>query len=405
MSLIVAILIFLFAMSCVNVLLHDRQPVCNQLYKVAFFVTAFLFAIKYYYGADISFYVPMYDSLPTPWGILHGEVSKPMFEIGYAFFCSVLKWLGISYWGMTAVVTCVYFYAVYQLFKWIPSYKIVALFALVLLDYNLIFATFRQCMSVSLLILLVLAYSNKQYIKVLLYSVLMILMHKSGFVFALFILLLFAPLKFTQRYYWACLLAFVVFFIFPIQQLFVDILSYLPLNKKMQVSLAYHVLNTHKIQTVMIVYFGFLLMLCVYGIRLKEMKPIRTLLAFSSLLIVLFYEHHLVLWRLRSYFLPFAIVYVFYVCHYINHTDKVTILTRFKQISAKFPMQVMCVVFFLFSVAQMVSIYRLHKNSESRIFESSTVFQLLYRPKKEIVKDRMERAAYYWTNENKKYLK
>jgi hypothetical protein len=68
-------------------------------------------------------------------------------------------------------------------------------------------------------------------------------------------------------------------------------------------------------------------------------------------------------------------------------------------------MQVMCVVFFLFSVAQMVSIYRLHKNSESRIFESSTVFQLLYRPKKEIVKDRMERAAYYWTNENKKYLK
>ena len=155
----------------------------------------------------------------------------------------------------------------------------------------------------------------------------------------------------------------------------------------------------------MIVYLAFLLMLCVYGIRLKEMKPIRTLLAFSSLLIVLFYEHHLVLWRLRSYFLPFAIVYVFYVCHYINHTDKVAILTRFKQISAKFPMQVMCVVFFLFSVAQMVSIYRLHKNSESRIFESSTVFQLLYRPKKDIVKDRMERAAYYLTNENKKYQK
>ena len=202
MSLIVIILVFLFVMSFVNVLLRDQQPICNQLYKISFFITFFLFTIKYYYGADIANYVPMYETIPTPLEIYQNGYDKygGYFETSYVYLCSIAKYLGVSFWSFTALISCFYFYALYKLFENVKNYKIVALFIIVLLDYNLIFAAYRQCMSVSFFMLAYVAYINKKKFRMFIYLILVALLHKSGFLFsALFIIILLKPFVFTRN--------------------------------------------------------------------------------------------------------------------------------------------------------------------------------------------------------------
>jgi hypothetical protein len=136
----------------------------NQIYHIAFFITFFLFTIKYYYGADVINYYKFYKDIADPISIILQEPgTETPFEIGFVLFMSILKWINLSYWWMTALVSIIYFYAIYKLFNLIPSYKIVALLILVLLDYNLIFATHRQCLAVSFFILLFLSYLEKKY--------------------------------------------------------------------------------------------------------------------------------------------------------------------------------------------------------------------------------------------------
>lgn len=408
MSLIVIILIFLFVMSFVNVLLRDKQPVCNQLYKITFFVTFFLFTIKYYYGADIANYVPMYETIPSPLSVFQDgyHMYDGYFEMSYVYMCSIAKWLGLSFWTFTAIMSCVYFYALYKLFDEIKAYKTVALFILVLLDYNLIFAAYRQCLSVSFFMLAYIAYTNKRYYRMFFDLILVALLHKSGFLFSvLFIVILLRPLVFNKTYYFVSLLLFVLFLLLPVKEFILTILSKLSLSANVRESLEHHLINSVPIQIISILYLSFIAVLSLVYPKSDSQKKLNFFIGIFVLMIVVFYENNMVLNRMRSYFLPLAIIYIFNLLHNIDNEDEVDIVVWFKRINKKIIPQIFLAIFTIFSMAQIFSIYRLHANSESQIYEISTVFQLRNKSAEEIKKERLKRASIFWTNENKLYLK
>ena len=90
------------------------------MYQLAFAFVFVFSTIKYYYGADIHWYVRMYDVVAPPMDIVTGKFQWPAFEIGYTYFCSICKYIGLSYWGHTAVVSVIYFYAIHRLFRLMP---------------------------------------------------------------------------------------------------------------------------------------------------------------------------------------------------------------------------------------------------------------------------------------------
>lgn len=407
MSLIVIILVFLFVMSFVNVLLRDQQPICNQLYKISFFITFFLFTIKYYYGADIANYVPMYETIPTPLEIYQNGYDKygGYFETSYVYLCSIAKYLGVSFWSFTALISCFYFYALYKLFENVKNYKIVALFIIVLLDYNLIFAAYRQCMSVSFFMLAYVAYINKKKFRMFIYLILVALLHKSGFLFsALFIIILLKPLVFTRNYYFISLLLFVLFLVLPVKAIILSIVSKLPLNANVIESLDHHFSNSVPIQIISILYLSIIVVLSLVSTKGEIQKKLNYFIGVFVFMIVVFYENNMVLNRMRSYFLPLAIIYIFNLLCNIENEEEVDVVDWFKGLSKKLIPQTLLTIFTLFAVAQIFSIYTLHTTSESRIYDISTVFQLRNKTEEEIKEERMNRAKIFWRKENNKYI-
>ena len=109
------IFVVLLLFSLTDFMWPGQQKLHRQLYELAFFVTYFLFTIKYYYGADIATYVPVYENIESPQVLLtQGSKHSSTFELGYLLFCSVLHHVGVSFWLMTAIVSTFYFYAIHK---------------------------------------------------------------------------------------------------------------------------------------------------------------------------------------------------------------------------------------------------------------------------------------------------
>ncbi|MDR0830967.1 MAG: hypothetical protein LBN95_12800, partial [Prevotellaceae bacterium] len=83
MNLIIIIFIVLFVLSFTDFFPLEQKS-HNIIYGVAFFLTYFLFTIKYYYGGDIYHYVPVFDKIESFSVILAGQSKfKDDFEMGY----------------------------------------------------------------------------------------------------------------------------------------------------------------------------------------------------------------------------------------------------------------------------------------------------------------------------------
>jgi hypothetical protein len=90
---------------------------------------------------------------------------------------------------MTAIISTIYFYSLHFFLQKISEKRIFALFLIVVLDYNLIFAAFRQCLAVSFFMLTILAYIDKKYFKAIIFFILLLLMHKSAFFASIFFII------------------------------------------------------------------------------------------------------------------------------------------------------------------------------------------------------------------------
>lgn len=400
MNLLVFIFIALFFLAVTDFMLLKQEKLHHYVYQIAFLLTVFLFTIKYYYGADMYSYVKAYDMVPSPIDLIRGIGKKPPFEIGFSMFLSASKWIGLSYWSMTAVISLMYFYAIYKLFKYIPAYKTFALFILVILDHNLIFATHRQCIAVSFFVLMYLAYVEKRYMAVGMYALLTVLIHKSGFVYVFPALILWGMhFRVRKVYYWFTLLLMIVLIALPLKDILDYIVQILPLKSSAKASWFYHSVFFARIQSVLLFYSIVLMLLGFYEAKESAYKKMAVVVFLGAVSISLFYQSFASMWRLRSYFIPFFIVYLFYVVQNADKEELVDVSALIKPIKKVILHTSIGFILLYFSYMSYQS-YKKMNSYPSRIYETSTIFDLFFHSEEEIKKERMQRAVRYWRFDN-----
>ncbi len=402
MNILIVIFVILFVLSLTDFVLLKQKRIHNQIYHVAFFITFFLFTIKYYYGADIAIYVPMYEELESPSELIKFGIARDhVFEIGFVFFCSIIKYLGFSYWWMTVIVSLIYFYSIYKLFSNIPSKKTFALYLLVILEFNLIFATHRQALSVSFFILMFLAYNDKKYIKMFIYMILTSLMHKSGVYFGVGIFfLLLLNIKVKQNVYFVLVLLLFILIVLPIRDLVLSSINYFSLQQQTVISIDYHLSYARKFQPILIIYVIGLMSIFMYKNKNALHANMNIILFLGAILTVMLYQYYPILWRLRSYFIPFAIVYIFTAIHEFQ-MNKNSLDCPFNM-KKYYPALNVCIVLIvaLFCFYSIIANYRAQNKLKSRIYETSTVFDLFQTDSDIIKTERLMRAYSFWENEN-----
>lgn len=402
MSFISIIILILLCFSLTDFILPRNKRLHEQLYKVAFFITFFLFTIKYYYGADVINYYRYFSLITSPLSVL--EADDNVFEIGFMLYMSIIKWLGLSYWWVTAFVSVIYFYAIYKLFELIPTHKIFALFILVVLDYNLIFATHRQCLAVSFFILMYFAYVNKKYFQTITYAILTITMHKSGIVYVLPTLFLWGiNFKVRKADYFVCLLLLVIISFIPLKEVMTYLTAFLPLSEAVKISLMHHISFLSKSMGMMLFYIVILSLIFFFSVKDPRFNEMHVIIFIGAVYIFMFNQSNAVLWRLRSYFLPFMIVYIFYIFNKVRDEQYVEINKLRKNLVSPILISSFCyVLMFVLYLAYSANISM--TEMPSRIYETCTIFDLIDRTEEEIKVDRLQRAQKYWKAE-KMYIK
>lgn len=374
--------------------LTERFPrLQRDIYYIAFGVIAFLFTIKYYYGADIWNYVNFYQELKRPQYILSHPDDIPLnFEIGYALFCSVLKSWGVSYYWHTVIISVFYFTVIAILFTKIERKRSFALAILVVLDYNCIFAAHRQCMAVGFFILMILCLEKKRYLWMLLCAALTIAFHKSGaFVVGVVLFYNMVRYKWVPAYIYQLLLFLLVLvFLLPIVNISSSFIMHLPLPEEYLGSISHHLLLGRQVQVIFLVYATTLVVITYFSQHYRSRASAIAATAVVGLVfVVLMYQYYYLLVRLRSYFLPIVIVYVFNI---VQKTEDEHVHVSYGALMK----QLSCVLLFVYMSHAVYAFNRDAKLLKHKIYTSCTVFDLLDHRSCDIQKKQMEQARRWW---------
>ena len=365
---------------------------------MAIVLTWLLFTIKYYYGPDIWFYVPNYETIPAI-GELLAHPDDSQFEIGYALFCSLLRHVGVSFYWMTAIVSTFYFACIYLLFREIKRKQTFALMILVILDFNLIFAAYRQCVSVGCFILTALALRNEKYLKALCWAVLTMLFHKSGaFVVAatLMLYLFFYAIRHFELRSWVyelLLVVLVIVLLLPMANITNSFIHSLPLPSSYIDSIKHHLGLGKQIQAVFALYAILLIVIAHYLKHEKTRQSTIAVFALAGLVfIVALYQYYYLLNRIRSYFIPLAIYFVFTKSQDAETGTQVLPY-------AKLLKQLACIVTYLYLAHNVytftIGASRLHY----KIYRPCTVLNLIGHQKEAVQRQQLNIAYGYWTQD------
>lgn len=374
--------------------LTERYPrLQRDIFYIAWAVVSFLFTIKYYYGPDIASYVPFYDVVPSLSYIMaHSDKLPYSFEPGYAIFCRVLKDMGVSFYWMTSIVSVFYFVAVLLLFRHIERKKAFALAILVVMDYKCIFATYRQCLAVGLFILMVLCMQNRKYLWALLLAFLTAFCHKSG-IFVVSVVLFYYMVrgKWVQPYvYQLLLLLLLVVFILPIAHVSMDVLAGLPLPHSYISSLRHHLSLGRQVQTVFLVYAVTLVCISHFAqYRHTRAQAFASVALIGLVIVALTYQYFYLLERVRSYFLPIVIVYVFGLVQKAEDEKRhVPYGALLKQLAS--------VVLLVFMIHTVQGHHSSASQLKNNVYRSCTVFDLIDHRPCDVQKSQMDLALRYW---------
>lgn len=394
-------LAFIMGVALAGILLDgfiSRYPnMQRQLYKLFFAVLYFLFVIRYYYGPDIWTYVPHYEEIASPATLWH-HPDEMSFEWGYEMFCSVLHSWGVSYWGMTAIITTLFFAALACVFHSLPKYRMFALASVVLMDYNLIFAENRQCLAVSFFLFMVLCLQKKQYWLALPLSVLTVLCHKSGFLpvgLTLMGVLLYR-MRQSALVYHILIGVLMVMMLIPVSRVAMPVLSLLPLPASYIESVSHHMQLGRQFQIIALIYLAIMILISMYN-NTKQRRSytwigIEVLIAMA--IIVALYQYFFLLNRIRSYYTPLILFYLIRLA-----TDE--------RRESSFPYaalirQSVVVLFFLYCTHGMIGYIRGAQQLHAPIARASTLFDLRNQSPKKIRDKQMKIALQYW---NEDYMK
>ena len=369
--------------------LTERVPALQRLMYVLGFATIYvLFTIKYYYGPDIIHYYRHYVSF-TSFADVWYHPDKYSFEIGYSLFVALLKGWGVSLYGVTVIISTLYFTAIALLFKQIQSKKCFALMILVVLDNSLIFAAFRQCLSVSFFILMILCLQDRKYWLALPMAILAMTMHKSGvFVVPLCLLAYCLHGRPVQAWVFQVLMVvLVVVVLIPLNKIATTVLSFLPADYL--ASIKHHLSVGKQVQSVWIVYA--MLVVCVeYYLHYHKtrMDSVAIMAVLGMALVVVSYQYYYILNRMRSFFVPFIIVWVFQL---VQDSEAYRSIPYGKLVS-----QVACVLFFVYSIHTTRAFTKQSKILHSPIYNACTVLDIREGEVKALQQKQLKQADAFW---------
>ncbi len=325
MSYIIVFILIALTGTVAELLAAGHTRLQQQIYYCTFVLVALWCILKYAIGPDIATYLPFYQGLGSPEDTF-AHLAKSKFEPGFTLFCSLLRSMGMSFWGMTAVISIFYFASIYLLFQKIQGYRTLSLLMLVCLDYNLILMEFRQCLAVGFFYLFILLLEKKKYAWSILMALVSCTMHKSAIIVLVLFALLYLAGKVTvdKREYILLGLLIVGVILIPLQPLLMQLVETLPLSASQIASAKHHLVVGKPFQRILIVYLATIFCLAYYLTPKDGNKRKHWLIWCSVAVLVCLYPYWFLLNRLRSYFLPFLIVYIANTLYTSERKDALT---------------------------------------------------------------------------------
>lgn len=383
--------LILLVMGCfviVEMVCGRYDKVCKQVYDLAFVVLVVMVGAKYMLGPDVANYVPHYNTLPCLDCIV-SALDDLQFEPGFNLYCSVLKTLGVSFWGMTLSVTLLYYAAIYLLFRRLTAHRTLALFALVLLDYNLVLYEYRQCLAVAFFIFAYLLLEKRKYVCGVLCVLMCVLMHKSSvFVcMATLLFMMFWQFSLDKKAYIALAVLLCSMLVLPMSSLGDMIVHSLPLGGSIKDSLSLHLAMGSKVQIIFPIYFLAILCLAYYSNFSDKDRRWHWMMWLCVAAIVTMYQYWFLLNRLRSFVLPFLLVYM---------QSEIAQSERKKDL---LPAQLFGVVFMLYAAVFTYSSNQTPSYAKSRTNRVSTVFELRDHSPEELQERQMKEAILFWKHD------
>lgn len=374
--------------------LTERFPrLQRDIYYIAFGVIAFLFVIRYYYGPDIWNYARFYALVGSPAEVLaHPEDIPFRYESGFALFCSVLKQWGLSFYWMTVVQTLLYLGAIGLVFSKIERKRSFALALLVVLDFNIIYIEYRQCLAVAAFLMMVLCMDRKKYLWTLLFAFLAIVFHKSGAIAVVSTVLYYLiSTRHTQAsLFQLILILLVLMFVLPVTQVSTAFLQHLPIPESVLSSVEHHVLLGKQVQIIFVLYVTLLLCLVHYMQYSKSrVQTIAAAAIIGLLLIAVFYQYYYLLNRLRSYFTPLIIVFLF---RQVQEAEDKQVHVPY----GAFAKQLACVIGLVYMLHTTYALHRSTQSMKHKVCETCTVFDLINHRPVDVQKSQMRKAELWW---------
>ena len=391
MNYITIIFVLLLLLGTSDLITEKYPKLQADIYNCAFFVTVFLFLIKYYFGPDIVHYVPHYYGMTSVSEVLLMNYSNN-FEWGYNLFCSILNSMNVSFYWMTVLVDLIYFYVIYLLFNQIKNKRTFALMVLVLFEYNLIFFEYRQCLSVSFFLLMTICMQRENKVGMIICALLSIICHKAG-IFVVGLTLFFFLIhgkKIRPLVYQILFWVLVLMMLLPITKISVFFLHLLPLPESYLISLEHHLSLGRQFQLIFFIYA--LTILCIEYYISCQKNNINTFAIVSIVaicIIISLYQYYYLLNRIRSYFLPILIVYIFNLIQN-NSTIRYGTLIR----------QSLCIVVIIFFLHQINLIENgMSKMKNKEINTPCTIFNLINHDKNQIQNRQLQIADRWWVED------
>lgn len=388
MNLVTVITVFLLAATIAELLSYNMPRMAEQLYKLAFAVTAVGFTIKYYYGPDITTYVPFYESI-EPWGSLAETIRTTSLETGFVVYCWLCRSAGLSFWWMTAGVSVIFFGAIYLLIGELKAKKVLALTLMVVLMPDLITAQFRQCMAVSMFVFAILAARKEHTAQAVVFCILAFTMHKASLLVILPALMYWGMQRIeVKNSIWALLMIGLAILLVVSDNAIVDKLMQMSANGLVSKSISYHLSFAKQIQ----LNFAFYMLAIVVMVQYAERNTGRNLMlamtAVGLTMAVMFYQHFLLLNRLRAYFVPFAVVYIFNFVREKSES-KAPYINLVRQTA---------VVFLLIFMSYKTITFDRNWKNDGNVMEVCTLLNLSNSSSEEIKERQMARASSFWEN-------
>lgn len=407
MTLLTHIFLLLIGAGVLDFALTRYVRLQESVYRITLIAVWFLFTIRYYYGADIYNYVPVYEHL-HPWYWYLQNPDHYEFEHGFVLFCAMLKGVGLSYYWMTAIVTTFYFVVIGLLFSKIKRHKVLALMTLVIFDYNLIFAAHRQCLAVTFFILMVLALDKRQYIWAAILAIICSEMHKSGIFIAglTWVVYVLHHHRMERMFFLSLMALLALMLVIPMTAVNTSFVSSLPLPESFVRALTEHLSLGRRIQVVWLMYALVLVCIEYYVQNRNELgkRGTEAVVIMGLVLMVLLYQYFYLLVRLRSYFLPLLLVYLFRLVQDAEDANGVIVRGGMvlKELCCIFAFVYFGYVIYRFEQNANRMFERAYTPGKKTIYSTSTVFDLRHRSARDIQAERMLIAKYYWWYDYKK---